>query len=31
MPSLEAAFSRLVQEQDAEASAQVIIDAVISR
>ena len=31
MPSLEAAFSRLVQEQDAEASAEAIIDAVISR
>ena len=31
MPSLEAAFSRLVQEQDAEASAETIIDAVISQ
>jgi len=31
MPSLEAAFSRLVQEQDAEASAEAIIDAVISQ
>jgi ABC-2 type transport system ATP-binding protein len=31
MPSLEAAFSRLVQEQDAEASAEAIIDAVITR
>src|SRR5689334_9490951 len=31
MPSLEAAFSRLVQEQDAEGSAEAIIDAVISR
>jgi ABC-2 type transport system ATP-binding protein len=31
MPSLEAAFSRLVQEEDAEASAEAIIDAVISR
>jgi len=31
MPSLEAAFSRLLQEQDAEASAEAIIDAVISQ
>jgi ABC-2 type transport system ATP-binding protein len=31
MPSLEAAFSRLVQEEDAGASAEAIIDAVISR
>jgi ABC-2 type transport system ATP-binding protein len=31
MPSLEAAFSKLVQEEDAEASAEAIIDAVISR
>lgn len=31
MPSLEAAFSRLVQEEDAEASAEAIIDAVISQ
>ena len=31
MPSLEAAFSRLVQEQDAEASAEAIIDAVVSQ
>ena len=31
MPSLEAAFSRLVQEQDAEASAEAIVDAVISQ
>lgn len=31
MPSLEAAFSNLVQEVDAEQSAQAIVDAVISR
>ena len=31
MPSLEAAFSRLVQEEDAEASAEAIIDAVTSQ
>jgi ABC-2 type transport system ATP-binding protein len=31
MPSLEAAFSHLVQEQDAEASAAAIVDAVVSQ
>jgi ABC-2 type transport system ATP-binding protein len=31
MPSLEAAFSHLVQEQDAEASAEAIVEAVVSR
>jgi ABC-2 type transport system ATP-binding protein len=31
MPSLEAAFSHLVQEQDAEASAETIVEAVVSR
>ena len=31
MPSLEAVFSQLVQEGDAEAAAEAILDAVVSR